>query len=344
MGWQIEKLPELKGFTIEVAEQENFILSKANSLYNTKDLRKPFEKIAEIKAPLWKKFSSNFRPAQRLLRFMVTNVIPLENNDLFVTFDKSVGLIKNGNYKSLEGLERPCRVLRSACAIDNKGDIYFGEYLANPEREEMFVYRFIKESGFLEKIFTFKKNEIRHIHGLYFDKFTNAIYCLTGDEKRECKILKTTDGFKKTEIIGEGDESWRAVSLLFSEDNFFYGTDAEFRENEIFRVDRQSLDRKAICKVSGTVFYSKKIGEDLFFTTTAENAPSQKENVAALWHIDEIDNCTEIIKFKKDWFNKTLFMLGTIHFPTINNFKDRLYFHLVGVDDDNQTFCLKRAN
>lgn len=341
MSWQIEKLSELKGYTIEYAEQGNFILSKSNCIFHSKNLHKPFKKISELKAPFWKKLSSKFRLAQRLLRFMVTNVIPLKNGDLFVTFDKSVGIIRNGKFENLKGLERPCRVLRSACAVNNEGEIFFGEYLNNQERGKMWIYRYQPGTVSLEKVYAFGENEIRHIHGLYFDKFTGSIFCLTGDVERECRIIKTKDKFGSIETIGEGDESWRAVSVLFSEDSFYYGTDAEFQENKIYKVERSGSKRKEIGKVSGTVFYSKRLGNDLFFTTTAENAPSQKKNVAAVWHVDESENCNELIKFQKDRFNKTLFMFGTIHFPTINKFDDRLYFHLVGVKNDNETFCLK---
>ncbi|MEO6051105.1 MAG: hypothetical protein ABIP78_07215, partial [Pyrinomonadaceae bacterium] len=65
--------------------------------------------------------------------------------------------------------------------------------------------------------------------------------------------------------------------------------------------------------VSGTVFYSKKINDDLFFTTTAENALSQKENVATLWHINAKGDCKNLASFEKDLWHNGLFMFGRIH-------------------------------
>jgi hypothetical protein len=153
--------------------------------------------------------------------------------------------------------------------------------------------------------------------------------------------LRSSDGFKTTETVGQGDETWRAVSILFDENSFFYGMDAEFRANHIYQVSRATLERKSLGEVSGTVFFSKRIGEDLFFTTTAENAPSQTENVAAIWNVNGQGNCEQIIKFEKDFWHPTLFQFGTIHFPYQNNLEDELYFHLVGVKEDNQTFRLK---
>ena len=343
MKWKVENIPDLRGYGIEWAEPDNFYLSKQNRLFHTTSLKPPFKEIATIEAPFWKQAASNFRLAQRLLRFMVTNVIPLEKpSDLFVTFDKSVGVVSDGKYKELKGLVRPCRVLRSACAVEN-GNIFFGEYVANDERGETRIYKYSTGADELEIVYTFPKNSIRHIHGLYFDEFTRSIFCLTGDKENECRITRSFDGCRTFETVGEGDETWRAVSVLFGENSFYYGTDAEFRANNIYEVDRESLERKNLGEVGGTVFYSKQLGEDLFFATTAENAPSQKENVAALWHVDADGNLEEIVKFEKDRWHGTLFMFGTIHFPSTNKLENELYFSLVGVKEDNQTFRIRKV-
>ena len=341
MEWIVEEVPELKGYTVEWAEAGNYYLSRRNRLYRSADLRPPFDEVASIDAPAWRSLAANFRLAQRLLRFMVTNVRPLNNGDLFVTFDKTVGVVRNGRWIALDGLARPCRVLRGACAVDETGAVSFGEYLPNIDRGPMRVYRYTPGDNKLNVVHVFNAETIKHIHGLYFDQYTTTTLCLTGDDDQECRILRCDPRFEWIEVIGQGDETWRAVSVLFSRDHFYYGTDAEFRANHIYKVDRVNTDREILGEVNGTVFYSKRIGDDLFFTTTAENAPAQKENVAAIWHVDAQGNCTELIKFKKDRWHKALFQFGTIHFPAISDDMDHLYFHLVAVDGDNRTFRLR---
>ncbi|MCY7347868.1 MAG: hypothetical protein LH614_16850 [Pyrinomonadaceae bacterium] len=343
MNWTVENVPELRGYAVEWAEPNNFYLSRRNRLFHATSLKPPFKSITVVDAPFIKQIAANFRLAQRVLRFMVTNVVPLANGDLFVTFDKSVGILRDGKYQTLEGLERPCRVLRAACAIDDHGDIYFGEYLPNTERGAMRIYRYKPGANAVEVAHTFPPHTIRHIHGLYFDKFSDSVFCLTGDDDKECCFWRSSDGFQTTEIVGEGDETWRAVSVLFSENAFYYGMDAEYRTNHIYKVERATMNRKSLGEVSGTVFYSKRLGKDLFFATTAENAPSQIENVAALWHVDENDQLENLIQFPKDRWHPTLFMFGTIHFPYHNNLENELYFQLVGVKGDNQTFRVKRT-
>lgn len=343
MEWKIEEIPELNGFTVEWAEPEDFYLSRRNVLFYSKTLKPPFEKIASIDAPFWKKIAGNVRLVQRLLRFQVTNVIPLSNGDLFITFDKTVGLVRDGIYQALDGLVRPCRVLRSACAVDERGNVFFGEYLANNERGEMRVYKYTVGAGALEVVYTFPAKSIKHIHGIYLDDFTKSLFCLTGDDEDECQILQTFDEFETLDEIGKGDETWRAVSLLFTQQALFYGMDAEFRANHIYKIDRVTEDRESLGEVSGTVFFSKKLGEELFFTTTAENAPSQTENVAAIWNVDPEGKCREVVKFKKDRWHPTLFQFGTIHFPSVSLLTGELYFHLVGVEGDNKCFKISRA-
>jgi hypothetical protein len=343
MTWRVKEVPELRGYAVEWAEQGNFILSRRDRLFRTTDLQAPFSELANIDTPPWRSAAAWFRLGQRLLRFMVTNVLPLPGGEIFVTFDKSVGVIRDGRYTALAGMQRPCRVLRGAAAVDAKGDVFFGEYLANAEHGEMRVYRFTPNSSQVEVVHVFAPGEIRHVHGLYADPHSAAVFCLTGDNAAECRILRSTDGCRSFEIVGSGDESWRAVSMLFGQDSFYYGTDAEFQANQIYRVDRETLERSMIGEVSGTVFYSKKIGDDLFFTTTAEGAPSQKENVAALWHVGPQGDLTELAKFPKDRWHKGLFMFGTIHFPNMAGDLDRLYFHLVGVKGDNLTFEVSRS-
>lgn len=344
MNFAIEELEDLAGFTVEWAESDDYILSRRNEIFRSADLTPPFEKFGAIPAASWKRALSRSRLGQRLLRFMVTNVLPLANGDRFVTFDKSVGIEQNGNFLELQGLVRPCRVLRSACASDEKGNVFFGEYLANDERGTMRVYKYVPGEDSLSVIYEFPAGSIKHIHGLYFDEFSGYLFCLTGDDENECRIVRTNDEFETIEIVGSGDETWRAVSLIFTKQAIYYGTDAEYRKNQIFRLDRDTLKRTVIGEVSGTVFYSKRIGDDLFFTTTAENAPAQTENVAAVWHVDPAGKLDQIIKFKKDRWHPTLFQFGTIHFPNGPGTGDKLLFHLVGVEGDNRTYRIHRTS
>lgn len=338
MKWKVEEVPHLRGYTVEWAEPGNYFLSRRNVIFHSDDLDPPFEQITTIGAPAWKSAAANIRMFQRLLRFMVTNVVPLVNGDIFVAFDKSVGLIRSGTYFRLGGMVRPFRILRSACAVDKDGTVYFGEYLSNDDRGPMHIYSYTPGEDSIKSAHTFQAGEIRHIHGIYRDPFDDLLYCLTGDRPEECRIISTTDGFRTIELLGRGDETWRAVSLVFTPEAILYGTDAAFRTNEIYRIDRKTKERISLGEVNSTVFYSRYVAESAFFATTAENAPAQKENAAAIWCTTTGGKLTEVIKFAKDRWQGTLFQFGTISFPNGPIQSNELYFSVVAVKGDNRTF------
>ena len=317
--WTVEPVPALRGYTVEWLEPGLTLLSRRNRLYRAAEPTGRRELVGEIPAPLWQRLSTRVRPAQRLLRFMVYNALPLSDDEIFVTFGKRVGVFSGGRFRELPGLRRPCRVLRRGCAVAGDGSVVWGEYIGNEERDSISVYRYEPGGERLETVHRFAAGEIRHVHGVYRDPHTDALWCLAGDLPEECRILRTDSRFSQREIVGQGDESWRAVSLLFTGDAIYYASDAEFRQNHIFRIDRRSGERTRVAEVDGPVYYSHAVGDDLFFATTAELCPSQREPQATLWNVTPAGRVDEVCSFRKDLARRRLttmlFMPGTLHFP-----------------------------
>jgi hypothetical protein len=341
MNWTVEETRLPRGSVVEWAEPGKFILSRNDQLFVCGDPHSAWRSIAKAPASQIRSLTARFRPFQRLLRFMFYNVIPLADGSIFFTFDKSVGIVRNGSATVLAGLERPARVLRSGCAVDPSGDVYFGEYIANDRREALNIYRFSPGSDHVETAAALPPGFARHIHGIYFDEFDKRLVALTGDLPHESRFVISSDGFSSYEVLYEGDESYRAVSILFDKDAIYYGTDAEHRANVIYRIDRSTGRRTALGEVNGTVFYSKRFAGHFIFATTAENAPSQQRNAAELWATDGSGPPKCLASFPKDAWPGGLFMFGTIHFPFLNDLEDRLYFSLVGVRGDGKTYVLR---
>lgn len=341
MNWAVEEIPELRGYVVEWSEPGNYLLSRRNVIYRSADLQPPFERLAEFPAPLWRKSAALSRLGQRLIRFSCNLVMPMASGEIFVSFDREIGVARKGILTKLRGLERPCRILRSGAATDRDGRIYFGEYLGNPAKEAVHVYRYTPGEDAVEIVHTFALGEVRHVHGIYRDHHDEALVCLTGDAPNECRMLRTRDGFSTIETIGAGDESWRAVSALFTKNAIYYGTDAEYRTNSIYRFDRPTRGRSEIGKVSGTVFYSAAFGDGKFFATTAENAPSQVENVAAIWCVDDKKELTQLVSYPKDRWHTTLFGFGTVFFPHTASPLTRLLFSVYATIGDARTFEIR---
>ena len=342
--------PEVKirGYTIEWAEPDYFILSRREVLYKATSLDGSFVRLGAYPCTPWKNGVAKIRLCQRLFRHMYYNVLKLPDGCLFLTFGRSIGLYANGNINLVDGLVRPCRVLRSGCAVDQNGTVFFGEYLGNEKRDPVSVYRYIPGSSRLELAYTFPAGSIRHVHGIFQDPYTAELWCVTGDRGQECRVLRTVDSFRNLEIVGEGDETWRCVGLLFTQDAIYYATDAEFQTNRIFRIDRKSGRRDEIGSVDGPVYYSYILGNDLFFGVSAELCPWQKGPVhkgrsASLWHVSEDGQIHKLLSFEKDLFSVRYFMPGTLHFPNGPGQTTKLYIQCVGLKGaDNLTYRIRR--
>lgn len=319
-SWRLEPLTLPRGMAVEWAGEGGVLLSLGNSLYRAPSPEGPRTLIGSVPAPFIRRAVSSLRLGQRLLRSMFYNAVPLPSGDIFVTFGRDVGVFRDGAYLPVEGIERPSRVLRRGCAVDAGGTVYWGEYLGNPERSGVSIYRLEAGSTRAVKAHTFEPGRVRHVHGVYADPADGSLWVATGDLEAECAIMRSTDGCATFETVGSGDETWRAVSLLFTPEAIYYGMDAEFRQNHVFRIDRMSRERTRVGDVGGPVYYSHKSGRDLFFAVTAEICPSQAEPTAALWHLPADGGALECVaSFTKDIFRSrkgaALFMPGTLHFP-----------------------------
>lgn len=346
--WKVEAVPALHGYAVEWLEPGRAFLSRKNRIYRATTPTGKRELVGTVTAPSWQRLVSGTRLGQRLLRFMAYNVVPFPDGTIFVTFAKQVGVFSGGSYRTLHGMSRPCRVLRRGCAPAPDGSVYWGEYISNENRGSITIYRYRPGTERAEVVHAFEPGEVRHVHGIYTDPYTNALWCVVGDRPHECRILRTHDGFKTLETIGQGDETWRTVSLLFTRDAVYYASDAEFRANQIYRLDRRTGKRETLGEVDGPVFYSLAMGEDLFFASTAELCPSQEKPQATLWHVVPSGEVKPVFSRRKDLFRlhamTVLFMMGTLHFPAGPGLDGETYISGVGLQGlDNRTVRLRRG-
>lgn len=344
MIWVVSEVPRLRGYAVEWLDANAMWVSRRQCVYRVHDDGLP-QRVGAIPVPWWEGATSRVRLAQRLLRAMVYNVVPLVDGSLFVTYGKQVALLRDGRFVPLRGLVRPCRVLRGGVAVDGDGAVYFGEYLTNRERSAMRVYRYRPGAAALEVVHEFTAGGVRHIHGVYRDPFDDALWCLTGDFGAECRILRTHDGFGSLQSIGGGDESWRCVSLCFTPEHLYYATDAEFERNRLYRWGRATHEREVIGELDGPTYYTHACGADLFFGVTAELCPSQVGRAAALWHLTAAGKLECLAALEKDRWPVSLFLPGTLHFPSGEGRPDEFYFHAVSLRSaDNRTFSVRRVS
>jgi hypothetical protein len=329
--WQVVPVPALAGYTVEWSGPGDYILSRRESLYATGQPVPPFGEVARFPLPPRLRLGSRLDFVRRALRLSYYNVLRLPGQRLFVTFNRSAAVVAKDRLRFVAGLERPFRVLRNGCAVGPDGSVWFGEYLIEPEDSALRIYRLPPGSEQAEAVHVFPAGYARHIHGIYADPLDRSLWCLTGDHHDQAKIMRSPDGVEPFTIVGSGDESWRAVSMLFRADAVYYATDAQHRQNWIYRVDRETGARTEVAPIDGPVYYSHQVGDDLFFAVTAELSPIQETRSATLWHLDASDHCTPLATFTKDRWPVAQFLPGTLSFPRGPGNGDGFYFSAVAL-------------
>jgi hypothetical protein len=311
VSWRAAPAPELSGFTVEWVEPGEYILSRGEVLYHARELERPFVELGRVSLAPHLRAAARLDPTRRALRLLFYNVVRLGPERLFATFDRTVVLVTPGRTQAVTGLERCFRVLRDGCAVTADGSVWFGEYVIERELTPLRIYRLPPLSERAEIVHVFPAGFARHIHGVYADPFDGSVWCLTGDSDEHAKVLRSSSGSEAFITVGSGDQSWRAVSIQFRRNAIYYATDAQRWPNGIYRIDRMTGARTQVASIDGPVYYSHRVGDDLFFGGTAE----RRGSFARLWHLDEDDRCDLIASFPKDRLPVNEFLPGTLSFP-----------------------------
>lgn len=344
----LEEFNFLKSNGIFFSDRKHLIVAKYNGVYLLNKKTKNLIFKGHVKIPWYDNIFKYFRFYQRLRRLIFYNIIPIGNNRYFLSFSNKIGYLdEKGDFISIINKSKSFKILNNGLSVD--GDyIYYGEYFANNKRDkEVSIYRFSKKTFENKIVYSFPPKNIRHIHGIYKDPFTKYFYVLTGDMPNECRIYISKDKFKSVQLIGGGDESWRAVSLVFTERFIYYGTDSEFISNHVYSLNKKSFSRKKIGSLSGPVYYSVLYNKNPLFFITAEMCPSQNDK---FFKIIEYNNDKLNTRFKvlKDYNSgkkitkifSRLFMPGNMHLSFHNDKNmSELYVYAIGLKNFDDKVC-----
>lgn len=271
---------------------------------------------------------SRFALTRRFLRAEITGLYTLSNGDRIAVVKKGL-FIKNKRekvFKKCLSMPRGSKPLNLCFAPS--GNIYFGEYFQNIDKQAVNIYCSKDNAQTWDIAYTFKTGNINHIHGLFFDKYTNRIWVATGDRENECIIGYTEDEFKTFKEVFRGGQEYRTCQLFFYNDFIVFGTDTQYEQNVIKKFDRKTLEITELQKVQGSVIKGGQVGDVAFISTTVEPSKVNTDKYAHLWVTKDGLHWEERYKAKKDWLPATLFQFGTFEFPQYYGIEklERLYF------------------
>ena len=263
----------------------------------------------------WKySWTSCFSLTRRLFRADFTGLYKLSGNVLLLVAKKGL-FINNETEKrfvkcfSIPRGSRPLNI-----CVSPAGNIFFGEYFQNEKKSAVNIYSSDDNGRTWHVIYTFPPGNINHVHGVFYDIFTNRIWVVTGDRENECIIGYTENEFKTFVVVFRGGQEFRTCQLFFYKDFIVFGTDSQYQQNVLKKVDRKSLKITELQKLQGSVIKGGQVGDIAFVATTVEPSKVNTDKWAHLWITKDGVHWEEKYKAKKDWL-PAVFQFATFEFP-----------------------------
>jgi len=297
-----------KNSLLHYVDKEFLICSRKNVLYESVDQGDNWQRWLELPINFVNRLKVQSRLSRRLFRQYIYHV--LLDKDFITVFGFGEIFIFSRFDKKLIS-RNPIIGSRPLVVTDYKNDIYYGEYTSNVERKEIRLFKSNKEKSAFEDYYVFQN--IRHIHSVQCDPYTQKLFIATGDNDDECFIGFLED--KKFIPLIQGNQQARGIQLLFTKEYIYYATDAPHEKNYIYRIVRATNEIEKLQEIGGPVFYGFQTDDLLFFSTVCEPSEVNNQENVELWASKNGKNWKCIQVFKKDRYPMKLFQYGQLMFP-----------------------------
>jgi len=325
-------------FKALIVDLDKIMGCKGYNLYIYDEINNTSYKISELDSPVYFHLSK-FQFTRRITRAEITGCFGLGPNQLIVGKKGIFNYTEKSKSKKIFSTPRGSKPL-NICVLPNN-HAYFGEYFQNIEKKAVNIYGTHNNGVSWNIVFTFAAGNINHIHGLFYDKFTNRIWVSTGDRENECIIGYTDDEFESFNEVFRGGQEYRSCLLFFYPKFIVFATDSQYIQNEIRCFDRKTLEIRTLAKIQGSAIKGGQTGEVSFLSTTVEPSEVNKDKDSHVWVTKDGSHWHDVYSAPKDRW-PSIFQFGTFEFPQYKSpIKDKLYCSgraLKGCD--GKTICI----
>jgi hypothetical protein len=257
------------------------------------------------------------RPAARALRLERCNVYPTGSGRLLAVRDGWLHRIEGSETVAFQRIQGAC-LMNRAIAETSEGILFFGEYLTNPARRPIRIWRVAPDLSGADVVHTIESPRIRHVHAIQLDPYVHGRLWITmGDFEGECYLGYSDDEFRNLVRVGDGGQSYRTVGLLFHADSLSWLTDSELAPNRVVRMDRASGELSFHGELAGPVWYCAPTRDGAYLATTVvEPGPSIRTRHAFLLHSRDGLAWREVASFEKDAWPMPWFKFGSLSLPS----------------------------
>ncbi len=311
------------------------------------------ELIARLSASLRNSILSHFRLTVRLLRLEPKSIGCIDENRFLICILGKLWLLdlQKKDVKELRNLRSGYSVLNFC---ERNGFVYWGDYGANPNHDEIYIYRLGKDLE-ISIVYKFPTDSVRHIHNII--KTDDGFVVLTGDNETVAGIYKANADWSEVIPWKNGEQKYRAVVGFPYKGGLLYATDSVESENHLRIIDAEGNERD-LATINGSCIYGGETKDYFIFSTTVEShegggwrkllsnelgggIKSPDVHIIAVRKLDL--NIRILKKTRKDVWPMKLFQYGMAVFPKgqENSVDGVWYYNIATKEGDGKTLFLK---
>jgi len=305
-------------------------------LYCSRNLGQSFDKVVSFSPGIVQRAASSVALGSRLLRCGFHGLRKLPSGDLIVVVKGGILMLEKGtdSFLAVHEFDRGSRPL-NLCATP-AGDLFYGEYWGNPHREEVRIYGSFDGGRNWNVVHTFPRFSVRHVHGIHYDRFRDGLWVLTGDSDKESNILFADSRLRNIEVVVQGNQRCRAVTVIPTESGIVVPTDTEHEQNFIQWLDPETGALEPLVDIPGTVFYSTVTRTAMLISTVVEPSSVNLGREATIWASSDGQDWAKVYSQKKDAWSPVLFQYGTFVLPPADGLVEFAFASGQAVCSDDQ--------
>jgi len=201
--------------------QKEVWASRNYTFYISKDQGVTFNKAVELQSSALTNLLGGSRLLTRAFRLGIRDSRELRSGTILAIADKKIFRLHDREFEAVHLFQQGRGPLREGWCEDHKGNCYLGEYVLNNQRDKSINLLKSSDDGHTWKTIRSFRN-IRHIHCVQFDPFSQAVWMGTGDKDHESSIAFSENDGNTWNTIGSGNQKFRTVSLVFTEDFVYW--------------------------------------------------------------------------------------------------------------------------
>jgi hypothetical protein len=270
-------------------------------VYKLKRGDNKFDRVAHVPTGLSIFWLRNFSILRRLtIRPECVEMTANEKGDICALSAGRIWLLPSGGKKFKETYKLSnygfCgQGMRNDDIIDiNDSTVFFGEYFENPNKVKVRIFKSVNNMVSWQEAYEFKAGQIRHIHAIQKDPYTEKLWVLTGDKDEESMIAWSDNDFKSIVPIGQGSQLWRVCQLVFTEKEIYWGTDTYSNDvSGIYRWNKKTAELEKLKKIHERVYFATKLANGtIVMSTDCEGTEDESDKLTRLYIITEDNKIT----------------------------------------------------